>query len=225
MELMPLTSSATTTARIVAPDALLGACIGEPRVEWTDWRAIVPALINDKTRLRELRVGDAPSLLSMLSTEEVSRFISPPPTTLQGYEQFIRWSHRKREDGQYICLGVVPEGYDVAIGIFQLQIPSDATPEGGFALGSPFWGTGLFLEGAEAVIDFAFRGIGLPQLGARAVVENGRGNGALRKVGAVCEGIIPGGLVKNGRPLDQFYWTVSPDARVRRKVIWEPRAH
>jgi RimJ/RimL family protein N-acetyltransferase len=92
-------------------------------------------------------------------------------------------------------------------------------------MGSPFWGTGLFLQGAEAVLDFAFHGIGLEELCACAAVENGRGNAALQKVGAVREGIIRGGCVRNGRPMDQYYWTLSADGRPRRKVIWEGPAH
>jgi hypothetical protein len=46
--------------------------------------------------MRELRREDAPTLLAMLTTEEVSRFITPPPTTVEGYERFIAWTHRER---------------------------------------------------------------------------------------------------------------------------------
>jgi len=73
--------------------------------------------------------------------------------------------------------------------------------------------------------DFAFDGMGLEQLGARAAIENGRGNGALRKVGAVCEGVIANGLVLNGRTLDKYYWTVSADGRPRKKIVWDLRTH
>ena len=71
--------------------------------------------------LRELRLSDAPSLLAMLSTEEVSRFISPPPTTVEGFERFIAWTHRERAAGNYVCFAVVPHGMDTAIGIFQVR--------------------------------------------------------------------------------------------------------
>ncbi|MBI2185857.1 MAG: GNAT family N-acetyltransferase [Acidobacteria bacterium] len=188
--------------------------------QWPQWRLAVPTLVNRTTKLRELRQADASCLLTMISTDDVSRFISPPPTTLEGYQQFISWSHRRRGDGRYVCFGVVPASHETAVGIFQLQmLPLDA-PEWGFAIGSSFWGTGVFVDAAEAVIDFAFRGMGLTQLGARATVDNGRGNGALRKIGAVCERVIPGGLITHRCPLDQYYWTVSADGRPHRKVIW-----
>ena len=51
-----------------------------------DWRQSVPVLVGRSITLRELRLSDAPTLLSMLTSEEVARFISPPPSTIAGYE-------------------------------------------------------------------------------------------------------------------------------------------
>jgi len=107
----------------------------------TDWRAGLPVLAGSNFTLRELRVDDAASLLAMLTTEEVSRFISPPPTTVEGFERFIAWTHRERLTGSYICFGIVPQGMDHAIGLFQLRSlePGFASCEWGFAMGSSFW--------------------------------------------------------------------------------------
>jgi ribosomal-protein-alanine N-acetyltransferase len=145
----------------------------------------------------------------MLATEEVSRFISPPPTTVEGFERFIAWTHRERAAGNYICFAVVPEGTDTAVGLFQVRQlePGFGTGEWGFAIGSPFWGTGIFLEGARLVVDFAFEVIGVHRLEARAAVQNGRGNGALRKLGAVQEGVLWKFFLRNGEYLDQVLWT------------------
>src|SRR5687768_1670620 len=65
----------------------------------TDWKAGLPVLTGSKVTLRELRVSDAPALFAMLTTEEVSRFISPPPTTVEGFERFIMWANRERAMG------------------------------------------------------------------------------------------------------------------------------
>jgi hypothetical protein len=107
--------------------------------------------------LRELRVDDAATLFSMLSTHETARFISPPPTTIEGFQRFVEWAIRERERGNYICFAIVPEGMSNAVGLFQVRAlePDFGTAEWGFALGSPYWGSGLFLEGAELVLDFA----------------------------------------------------------------------
>ena len=75
----------------------------------------MPVIRGDGITLRELRLSDAVSTLSLLTAEEVTRFISPPPTTLEGFERFIRWTRHERETGRYACFAAVSDGYD-AIG-------------------------------------------------------------------------------------------------------------
>ena len=77
-----------------------------------------------------------------------------------------------------------------------------------FALGSAFWGTGVFHESAELVMGFAFATVGVHRLEARAALRNGRGNGALRKIGARQEGVLRKSFLRNGEYLDQALWTV-----------------
>ena len=161
-------------------------------------------------RLRELRASDAPSLFAMLTTEEVSRFISPPPTTVEGFERFIAWTLRMRDLGTYACFAVTMPNSDTAVGIFQLRQlePGFGTAEWGFALGSAFWGSGAFTDAAELLVRFAFEMVGVHRLEARAAVKNGRGNGALRKIGAVQEGVLRRSFLKNGEYHDQVLWSM-----------------
>ena len=74
----------------------LSTCIATEPATSSDWREALPILRAKGITLRELRASDAPSLLALLTTEEVSRFISPPPTTLEGFERFIQWARRER---------------------------------------------------------------------------------------------------------------------------------
>jgi RimJ/RimL family protein N-acetyltransferase len=186
MEKMPFQPELTRTA------AMASASTPAATITTSDWKAGLPVLTGAGFTLRELRLEDAASLLAMLTTEEVSRFISPPPTTVEGFERFILWALRERQAGNYACFAVVPAGMDTAIGIFQVRSLESGfgTAEWGFALGSQYWGTGLFVDGARLVLDFAFDVIGARRLEARAAVANGRGNGALRKLGAVQEGVL-----------------------------------
>ena len=67
------------------------------------------------------------------------------------------------------------------------------------------------------VVDFAVDVIGMRRLEARAAVANGRGNGALRKIGAVQEGILRRSFLRNGVHHDQVLWgIVAQDWRLRR---------
>ena len=217
MEKMPYRDEPSTT---VLPGA--AAAMVE-----TDWRRSLPVLEGLAITLRELRASDAPTLLSMLATDEVARFISPPPTTVEGFERFIAWTHREREAGRYICFGVVPAGMDAAVGLFQVRQsePDFASAEWGFALGSPFWGNGFFVEGANLLLDFAFDVVGMHRLEARAAVQNGRGNGALRKVGALQEGILRRSFLRNGEYLDQVLWAIVDTDRERQRTVSPPSVH
>jgi ribosomal-protein-alanine N-acetyltransferase len=192
-----------------------------------DWRRGAPTLANAMVTVRELRTSDAAPLFAALSTEQVSRFISPPPPNVRAFEQFIAWTHRQREAGQYVCFAVVPRGSDVAVGLFQIRAlePSFATAEWGFAIAVEFWGSGIFVDAARAVIDFAFSMVGVHRLEARAVVQNGRGNGALRKLGAVPEGVLRRSFLKNGEYLDQRLWTLLREEWRHAKAVWSRSIH
>jgi RimJ/RimL family protein N-acetyltransferase len=195
----------------------------EPTVTTSDWQAGLPTLGGAKVVLRELRESDAQSLFTLLTTDEVARFISPPPTTVEGFEKFIAWTIRQRAAGTYVCFAITLKGFDTAIGIFQVRQlePSFGTAEWGFALGSAFWGTGVFTEGAELVLDFVFEALGVHRLEARAAVLNGRGNGALLKVGAVQEAVLRKSFLRDGQYLDQvLYAIVADDWRAAHDVRW-----
>ncbi|HEV3139170.1 MAG TPA: GNAT family protein [Vicinamibacterales bacterium] len=190
----------------------------------TDWRLGLPTLAGSLVVLRDLHVSDAASLLAALSTEEVSRFISPPPASVEAFERFIQWTHCQRAAGQYACFAIVPLGSDVAVGLFQIRALDSgfATAEWGFALASEFWGTGMFVDGAQLTLDFAFDAIGVHRLEARAAVVNGRGTGALRKLGAVHEGLLRRSFLRRGEYLDQVLWTILADEWRESKAVWGP---
>jgi RimJ/RimL family protein N-acetyltransferase len=200
-------------------DLVVAEPVAEPQPTITsDWQRVLPTLCGDHVVLRELRKDDAASLFALLATEEVARFISPPPTSVEGFERFIEWARRQQVAGAYVCFAVTLRGFDTAIGIFQIRQHelSFRTAEWGFAIGSPFWGTGVFKDSAELVLDFAFDVLGVHRLEARAAVQNGRGNGALVKVGAVQEALLRRSLHLNGEHLDQLlYAIVADDHRAR----------
>src|SRR5471032_2745391 len=142
--------------QVALDTAVIQPSLGE--VVGSDWQHGLPTLRGQHVVLRELRASDAASLFALLTTEEVSRFISPPPTNVEGFERFIAWTLRQRTAGTYACFAVTLQGYDTAIVIFQVREtePGFGTAEWGFAIGSAFWGTGVFQQGAELMLEFAY---------------------------------------------------------------------
>jgi RimJ/RimL family protein N-acetyltransferase len=210
------------TVDTTAPPAMPMAWLGIDRTAVSsEWRNSLPVLTSAGVTVRNLRVEDAASLLEMLSTAEVTRFISPPPTTVEGFEQFITWALKQQQAGRYACFAVVPDGSDRAIGLIQFRNLGDdfKLAEWGFAIGSNYWGTGLFMAAANLLLDFAFGVLGVERLEARCVVENGRGTGALRKLGAVAERPLPSGLVLGPHVYDQILWTLTRRRRMGRTPV------
>jgi RimJ/RimL family protein N-acetyltransferase len=210
MEKMPYRSDLDITMSKVSTGEVVGS----------DWRNGLPLLRGALVTLRELRASDAPSLCALLTTEEVARFVSPPPTTVEGFERFISWTLRQRIAGTYACYAVTLRGFDTAIGIIQVrQLEAGfGTAEWGFVVGSPLWGTGVFQESAELVLGFVFDTLGVHRLEARAAVLNGRGNGALLKLGAVPECRLRKSFHKNGEFLDQALYSILAADRAQRAV-------
>jgi RimJ/RimL family protein N-acetyltransferase len=184
------------------------------------WRFRVPVLSVGDVTLREVRASDADALVSLLTTPEITRFISAPPQTADGFKMFIAASQRLRAAGQGACFAVTLRGHDTAIGIFQVrQVNSSEdeaaqaggpieTAEWGFAIGSPFWGTGIFEQCAALIMEFAFEHMRVHRLEARCAVKNGRGGKALLKVGAVPEGILRQAFLCGSEYLDQVLYAI-----------------
>ena len=180
------------------------------RVASSEWQRALPVLHGVGFTLRELRRSDAASLYTMLTADEVARFITTPPSSVEGFERFIEYAHRRRSQGEFACFAVVPEGLDTAIGIFQVRAldAEFSTAEWGFAMGSAYWGRGLFTQGARLVMECAFEQIGVNRLEARALAANERANNALRKVGARKEAVLRQSMPKNGCLHDEHLWAI-----------------
>src|SRR5690242_13859780 len=86
-----------------------------------EWHFGLPTLQAANVTLRELRHSDAASLMAMLSSDEVAEFISPLPRTVEGFRNFISDIHEERLAGHSFCFGIVPEGYEDAMGLFQVR--------------------------------------------------------------------------------------------------------
>jgi RimJ/RimL family protein N-acetyltransferase len=219
MERLPRVASVPPSGTLLVGQ---GSPAGATPTATTDWRDRLPVLQSGKITLRELQSSDAQALWAFVNSSEVTKFLSPPPPTVDGFERFIAWTHRQRVVGTQAAFAVLVEGFDTPVGLFQLRQlePGFGTAEWGFAIGSAFWGTGVFQTGAELMMHLAFDVIGVHRLEARACLTNSRGNAALKKIGAVQEGVLRRSFLRDGEYLDQVLWTVLEEDWRQAKVIW-----
>ena len=196
---MTLSTSSTPVVAPAAAGAPAGVC--RHRHLAPTGAESCPTIVGKGLTLRGLRLSDAASLLAMLSTEEVARFLSPPPTTVEGFERFIKWTDRKRQEGTYVCFAVVPAGMDMAVGFFQVRA-LDAefrTAEWGFALGKAVLGHRVCSSRARRTRSTSRSARSASPASRRAPpLRNGRGNGALRKIGAMHEAVLRRSFHRHG---------------------------
>jgi RimJ/RimL family protein N-acetyltransferase len=182
----------------------------------------LPTLNGASVAVREVVLADAPILAELLTDESVSEHVSPPPQSVTAFEGFVAWSHQQRAAGLGVCFGIVPHGLQAAVGIIQLRTldpTSFTTVEWGFALAAAFWSTGTFVDAANLVCEFAFDTMGVHRMEGRAVEANGRGNGALLKLGAKPEGSLKRGF-KGLQGYDtQIMWGLTADDWHQRPLV------
>jgi RimJ/RimL family protein N-acetyltransferase len=191
-----------------------------------DWRQIVPALSGGGVCLREVHRADAPSLFAMLTAADIASFISPPPATIAGFERFIAWAQRERAAGRYLCFAVVPQGLDTAVGLIDVRQvgPDFVTAECGFAIGSAYRNTSVFMSTAWLTLAFAFETVGVSRVEARAALTNG-GNPALTKHGAGCAGVLRKSSLRHSEDMHQAPWSIDRGDWRQAKVVWGSRMH
>jgi len=194
------------------------------------WRHGLPLLRGHRLTLRELRLEDGPALLPVITAPEVTRFMSPPPETPNWFVTFIAATARERTAGRYAGFAIVPHGQDAPVGLVQIRQlePGFSTAEWGIALGSAWWGKGLFEDAGRLILAFAFDTLGVHRLEARVAARNARGNAAVGKLGATAEGLLRRALrTSDGTTHDQILWAWLNDewrrdeaTRLAKELIW-----
>jgi ribosomal-protein-alanine N-acetyltransferase len=188
------------------------------------WRTLPPTLRGRGVVLREVEPDDAEPLLALLAREEVVRVSAPGPAGLDDLARLIGEARVERADGRGLCLACVPESARTPAGLFRLRRlePQFSSTEWEFVIAPEHWGRGLFFSAAPLVIDFVFDVLQANRLEARAAVHNGRGAGALRKLGAVQEAVLRDSMPQPGGWADQTLWTILADdwrARTGRRGV------
>jgi len=171
------------------------------------WQQRLSELRDSRVTLRELRLEDAASLVTHLTTARVQRYIEPSPSTIAGFERFIDWAHEERRHDRFACFGLLPAGEQHAVGVLQLWPLADRhAAEWGFAIGEAWWGRGVFGAAATLLLDAVFTTCGLYQVEGRVAIGNTRGHRCLQKLGFAHHGTV--------RPDDQRH------ANTRHEALW-----
>jgi RimJ/RimL family protein N-acetyltransferase len=191
------------------------------------WRAELPHLRGRTVELRELLPHDLRPLLDLCCSADAPGFALDAPVTELAVEQFINRAIQQRAAGVSFSYAVTIGGPRAVVGLIQVR-QLDATFE------TAEWeclilpssrGRGVCVEAARLVASFTFDAVGARRLESRVPVGDSPATGALRRIGAVQEGILRRSRRCGDEYLDQGLWTVVKDDWSEQWVPSTARVH
>jgi RimJ/RimL family protein N-acetyltransferase len=196
-------------------------------VSVSDWRVELPTLTARVVTLREPVAQDVGPLVDLLSVGDSTRFGLEDPVTDVAVQQLIDRIAHERAAGSSFTFAVTPGAGRALVGLVQVRqiLPGFEMAEWECTLAPSVRGSGIFVETARLVGSFAFGSVGAHRLEARVLLKNGRGNGALRKLGAVQEGILRRSIRQGDDYLDQVLWSMLKEDWGDHWISTAPRVH
>jgi len=191
------------------------------------WRSDLPTLTGRTITLREPGPQDHGALVNLLSHGDATRFGIEEPVGDVGVCELIDRAARERAAGSSITYVITSASTRTIAGLLQVREldPLFEAAEWECTIAPSSRGSGIFMEAARLAGSFAFGTLGTHRLEARVLLQNGRGNGAMRKLGAVQEGILRRSVRYGGDYFDQVLWSILKEDWGEHWVSTAPRVH
>ena len=191
------------------------------------WRNELPPLTGRTVLLREPTSQDLGPLVDLLSLGDATRFGLDEPVSEVGVQELIERFARERAAGLAFTYVITLATARTIVGLAQVRQldPSFEAAEAECTIAPSSRGSGIFVEAARLVGSFAFGTLGTHRLESRVLLQNGRANGALRKLGAVQEGILRRSIRSAGEYFDQVLWSILKEDWGDHWVSTAPRVH
>ena len=201
--------------------------IGISSLDAANWRTELPILTARVVTLREPTSSDLGALVDLLSAADATPFGIDDSNIEVGVQRLIERAVRERAAGQSITYAITTGTARAPVGLIQVRRldPAFEVGEWECTLAPAARGTGVFVETIRLVGSFAFGSIGARRLETRVLLQNGRGNTALRKLGAVQEGILRRSIRRNGEYVDQVLWSLLKEDWGEHWISTAPRVH
>jgi RimJ/RimL family protein N-acetyltransferase len=178
-----------------------------------NWRIELPLLSGRLVALREPKRGDSEALLALLSLPDATKFTLHGSSSSTAVQRLIDRAATERAAGTAFTYAITFAATGQVVGLIHVRQldPLFEAAAWECTIAPDARGTGAFWEAAHLVASFAFMSVGASRLEARVDIGNGRAKAALRKVGAVEEGILRRSGRRGHQYIDQALWAVLKD--------------
>jgi RimJ/RimL family protein N-acetyltransferase len=193
----------------------------------TTWRTELPTLVGRAVTLREPASQDLGPLVDLLSLNDATRFGLEESVSEVSVQELIDRIARERANGVSFTYAITLSGGRNLIGLLQVRSldPAFEAAEWECTIAPSSRGSGVFVDAARLVGSFAFGTLKSHRLEARVLVQNGRANGAMRKLGAVQEGVLRRSIRRGDEYCDQVLWSLLVEDWGDHWVSTSPRVH
>ena len=194
----------------------------------TSWKDELPLLVGRTVTLREPAAQDLGPLVDLLSQPDATRFGLDGPigdVACRSLSNASRASARAAVAVHLRDHAHAPRAPSSACCRSGSSIRRSKRPNGN-ARSRRRRAAAAFSSKRRALVgSFAFGTLGTHRLEARVLLQNGRANGALRKLGAVQEGVLRRSVRRGGEYFDQVLWSLLKEDWGDHWVSTAPRVH
>lgn len=169
----------------------------------------LPTLRTPRLILRAFVAGDAVEVRRLAGERDVAAttLTIPHPYPEGAAEEWIATHANRMARGEAAVFAVTLADTGELVGAIGLEIQAEhARAELGYWVGKPYWGRGYATEAGRAVVQFAFRELGLSRVFACHFKTNAPSGRVMEKLGMCREGEFRRHLVKWGTAQDLVYY-------------------
>ena len=165
----------------------------------------LPVLTTERLTLRPMSMRDAADIYAYSRDPEVARHVLwDAHKSLNESKAYLRFIIRQYKEGTPSSYGIVLNDTGRLVGTigFMWYSQENSTAEVGYSLARWLWGKGLMTEALAAVLDMAFRELGLHRVEAQHETDNPASGRVMQKCGMRREGTLRGRILNKGRYVD-----------------------
>lgn len=135
-----------------------------------------------------------------------------PVTDREVIDELLESITESFEAKERIRWGIVPDGIEHSIGTIGFALDwEDRRADIGGAIGRDYWGQGIMVRAAAAIVSYGFEKLDLRRIQADIWAENTRSRRVVEKLGFALEGTRRQYSVVNGEPADFLMFAALQD--------------
>ncbi|TAA72390.1 GNAT family N-acetyltransferase [Planococcus salinarum] len=174
----------------------------------------LPTIESERLTLRKLEGTDAEDMFEYASEPTVSRFMPwQAHQTTDDTREFIGFIRKGYVNENQLTWAIELKSEKKMIGTidFVTWLQKRQRAEIGYTLSHQYWGQGLMLEAAEALIDFGFKEMNLIKVEAPIMLDNKQSQRVAEKLGMIREGVLRKHMIIKGEFVDLAMYAVLKD--------------